>query len=104
MARASVILVLNSRFVPHDELKAAYRCLDNVAHEDVGPAGEPSINSFAKVLERVREGEAWFFNFYTSPFVGPGGVLSRKPLPVPALMPGYPQRRILCAAARHVRG
>jgi len=89
MARASVILVLNSRYVPHEELKAAYRCLDNVAHEDKGPAGKLAVNRFARVLERVREGEEWFFNFYTSPFVEPSGVLSRKPLPVPPLMPGY---------------
>jgi len=89
MARASVILVLNSRYIPHDELKVAFRCLDNVAEEDKGPAGKLAINRFARVLERVREGEEWFFNFYTSPFAEPGGVLSRKPLPVPPLMPGY---------------
>lgn len=89
MARASVILVLNSRYIPHEELKAAYRCLDNVANEDKGPAGKLAINRFARVLERVREGEEWFFNFYTSPFADPAGVLSRKPLPVPPLMPGY---------------
>lgn len=91
MARASIILVLNSRYVPHEELKAAYRCLDNVAEEDRGPAGKLAVNRFARVLERVRHGEEWFFNFYTSPFpeVEPAGVLSRKPLPIPALMPGY---------------
>lgn len=91
MARAAVILVLNSRYVPHEELKAAYQCLDNVASEDRG-TGKGTIGNFARVLDCVRSGEEWFFNFYTSPHVRPSGVLSRKPLPIPALptsMPGY---------------
>lgn len=100
LARAAVILTLNSRNLPHEELKAANKCLDNVAQEDRGPSGKLAINRFSRVLERIREGEEWFFNFYTSPFEQPGGVLSRKPQPVPPFMPGY--TTIIVPLSEHV--
>lgn len=97
MARASLILVLNSYGLSHERLRAAFRCLDNIHHDDKGEPGKVHKRGFACVLDGIRNGEEWFFNFYLSPSVEPSGICSRKPQPVPAMMPGYTTITLPCS-------